>query len=161
MSFTDVAGVVGRSPAAVRQLASRARQHVDGGRPSVPAHPSPSRRILVTAFAAACAGGDLEGLVTLLDPDVEWRADGGGKVTATRQTGHGAGEVARWLLGIHCGTRRPWSGWPPSTAGPGLVVRDGGGVLTVVSFTIDRGRITALDVIRNPDKLAALRELAD
>jgi RNA polymerase sigma-70 factor (ECF subfamily) len=45
--------------------------------------------------------------------------------------------------------------------GPGLVVRDGGGVLTVVSFTIDRGRITALDVIRNPDKLAALRELAD
>jgi RNA polymerase sigma-70 factor (ECF subfamily) len=45
--------------------------------------------------------------------------------------------------------------------GPGLVVRDGGGVLTVVSFTIDRGRITALDVIRNPDKLAAARELAD
>jgi RNA polymerase sigma-70 factor (ECF subfamily) len=45
--------------------------------------------------------------------------------------------------------------------GPGLVVRDGGGVLTVVSFTIDRGRITALDVIRNPDEMAALRELAD
>jgi RNA polymerase sigma-70 factor (ECF subfamily) len=159
MSFTDVAGVVGRSPAAVRQLASRARQHVDGGRPRFPPTPAQQEE-LVTAFAAACAGGDLEGLVALLDPDVVWRADGGGKVTATRQTAHGAGEVARWLLAF---MRHPPTLVRLATVngGPGLVVRDGGGVLTVVSFTIDRGRITALDVIRNPDKLAAVRELAD
>ena len=89
-----------------------------------------------------------------------WRADGGGKVTATRQTALGAGEVARWLLGF---MRHPPTLVRLATVngGPGLVVRDGGGVLTVVSFTIDRGRITALDVIRNPDKLAAIRELAD
>jgi RNA polymerase sigma-70 factor (ECF subfamily) len=159
MSFTDVAGVVGRSPAAVRQLASRARQHVDGGRPRFPPTPAQQEE-LVTAFAAACAGGDLEGLVTLLDPDVVWRADGGGKVTATRQTAHGADEVARWLLGF---MRHPPTLVRLATVngGPGLVVRDGGGVLTVVSFTIDRGRITALDVIRNPDKLAAVRAQAD
>ena len=154
MSFAEVAGVVGRSPAAVRQLASRARQHVDGGRPRFPPTRAQQEE-LVTAFAAACAGGDLEGLVALLDPGVVWRADGGGKVTATRRVAHGADEVARWLLSF---MRRPPTlvRMASVNGGPGLVVRDGGGVLTVVAFTVDRGRITALDVIRNPDKLTAL-----
>lgn len=103
MSFAEVAGVVGRSPAAVRQLASRARQHVDGGRPRFP--PTQAQQgELVTAFAVACAGGDLEGLVALLDPGVVWRADGCGKVTATRRVARGADEVARWLLSF---MRRP------------------------------------------------------
>jgi RNA polymerase sigma-70 factor (ECF subfamily) len=156
MSFAEVAAVVGRSPAAVRQLASRARQHVDGGGPRFPPTRAQQEE-LVAAFAAACAGGDLEGLVALLDPGVVWRADGGGKVTATRPVARGADEVARWLLSF---MRRP-----PTlvrmaivNGSPGLVVRDGGGVLTVVAFTVDRGRITALDAIRNPDKLTALPE---
>jgi RNA polymerase sigma-70 factor (ECF subfamily) len=159
MSFTEVAGVVGRSPAAVRQLASRARQHVDGGRPRFP--PTPVQQVeLVTAFATACAEGDLEGLVTLLDPDVVWRADGGGKVIAALPVGHGADEVARWLVAF---MRRPPTlvRMASVNGGPGLVVRDGGGVLTVVAFTIDAGRISALDVVRNPDKLAAVRGLGD
>jgi RNA polymerase sigma-70 factor (ECF subfamily) len=156
MSFAEVAGVVGRSPSAVRQLASRARQHVDQGRPRFPPTRAQQEE-LVTAFAAACAGGDLEGLVALLDPGVVWRADGGGKVTATRRVAHGADEVARWLLSfMH---RPPTLVRMASVNGsPGLVVRDGGGVLTVVAFTVDRGRITALDAIRNPDKLTALPE---
>jgi RNA polymerase sigma-70 factor (ECF subfamily) len=159
MSFTEVAGVVGRSPAAVRQLASRARQHVDGGRPRFPPTAAQQEE-LVTAFAAACAEGDLEGLVTLLDPGVVWRADGGGKVIAALPVGHGADEVARWLLAF---MRRPPTlvRMASVNGGPGLVVRDGGGVLTVVAFTIDAGRITALDVVRNPDKLTAVREAGD
>ena len=141
--------------AAVRQLAARARQHVDRGRPRFPPTRAQQEQ-LVTAFAAACAG-DLEGLVALLDPGVVWRADGGGQVTATRRIARGADEVARWLLSF--------MRLPPTlvrmasvNGSPGLVVRDGGGVLTVVAFTVDRGRITALDAIRNPDKLTALPE---
>jgi RNA polymerase sigma-70 factor (ECF subfamily) len=143
----------------VRQLASRARQHVYGGRPRFP--PSAAQQEeLVTAFAAACAEGDLEGLVALLDPHVVWRADGGGKVTAASPVARGAGEVARRLLGFM--RRPPTQVRMASVNGiPGLVLRDGGGVLTVVAFTIDDGRITALDVIRNPDKLTAVRERGD
>ena len=161
MSFTEIATVVGRSPVAVRQLASRARQHVDAGRPRFPPTPAQQEE-LVRAFAAACAQGDLAGLVALLDPDVVWRADGGGKVTASRRVAHGADEVGRWLLGF---TRLPPTLVRMATVNgaPGLVVRDGGGVLTVLAFTVDRGRITALDAVRNPDKLTAVRErgLAD
>lgn len=81
----------------------------------------------------------------------EYRVD---LVTAARRIARGPDEVVRWLLGF---MRQP-----PTlvriasvNGGPGLIVRDGGGVLNVVAFTIDRGRITALDVVRNPDKLAA------
>jgi ketosteroid isomerase-like protein len=129
---------------------------LDGGGPRFPPTGAQQEE-LVTAFAAACAGGDLEGLVALLDPDVVWRADGGGKVTATRRVARGADEVARWLLSF---TRHPPTlvRMASVNGSPGLVVRDGGGVLTVVAFTVDRGRITALDAIRNPDKLTALPE---
>lgn len=154
--FEEVAGVVGRSPAAVRQLASRARRHVDEGRPRFPPTRAEQER-LVTAFAAACSNGDMQQLLALLDPEVVWRADGGGKVTAARPTAGGAANVARWLLAL---ARRP----PQSlriaivNGGPGVVMRDADGVLTVIAFTIDAGRITALDVMRNPDKLAGVPE---
>jgi hypothetical protein len=69
------------APAAVRQLAARARRHVQDGRPRFP--PTPTRqRELLAAFTSACTDGDLDRLLPLLDPDVVWRADGGGKVTA-------------------------------------------------------------------------------
>src|SRR5499427_10222359 len=79
LEFEEVAGVVGRTPAAVRQLASRARRHVEDGRPRFPPTLAQQQR-LVAAFADACGGGDMERLVTLLDPGVVWRSDGGGKV---------------------------------------------------------------------------------
>lgn len=156
--FAEVAGVVGRSPAAVRQLASRARRHVQDGRPRFPPTRAEQRH-LVAAFAAACGSGGMARLVALLDPDVVWRADGGGKATAGRPAAGGAPSVARWLLAL---ARRP----PQSmrialvNGAPGVVMRDADGVLTVIAFTIDAGRITALDVMRNPDKLAGLPEAA-
>jgi RNA polymerase sigma-70 factor (ECF subfamily) len=152
--FEEVAGVVGRTPAAVRQLASRARRHVEDGRPRFPPTRAEQQR-LVTAFAAACGSGDMEQLVALLDPEVVWRADGGGKVTAARPA-EGAQNVARWLLAL---ARRPPRSLRMATVNgaPGLVIRDADGVLTVIAFTIDAGRITALDVMRNPDKLGGVR----
>jgi RNA polymerase sigma-70 factor (ECF subfamily) len=155
LSFAEVAGVVGRSPAAARQLAARARQHVEDGRPRFPPTYAEQRE-LVAAFAAACAEGDLERLVTLLDPDVVWRGDGGGKVTSGRGA-RGAQRVAQDLVLL---TRRPprRMGTATVNGAPGLVVVDADGVLSVISFTVDSGRITAIDVVRNPDKLGAVRE---
>ncbi len=154
LAFEEVADVVGRTPAAVRQLASRARRHVEDGQPRFPPTLAQQRR-LVAAFADACGGGDLERLVALLDPGVVWRSDGGGKVSAAHPATPGARNVARWLLAL---ARRP----PRSlrmvmvNGAPGLVMRDGDGVLTVIAFTIDADRITAMDVMRNPDKLTTV-----
>jgi RNA polymerase sigma-70 factor (ECF subfamily) len=154
LSFDDVAGVVGRSPAAVRQLASRARRHVEDGRPRFPPTQAEQRE-LVAAFTAAAYEGDMERLVALLDPDVVWRTDGGGKVSALRRIERGAESVARGLIGF---TRRP----PRQTAiaevngAPGVVLVDAIGVLTVMAFTVDGGRIVAIDVVRNPDKLTGV-----
>ena len=154
LAFEEVAGVVGRTPAAVRQLASRARRHVEDGQPRFPPTLAQQRR-LVAAFADACGGGDMERLVALLDPGVVWRSDGGGKVSAARPATPGARNVARWLIAL---ARRP----PRSlrmamvNGAPGLVMRDGDGVLTVIAFTIDADRITAMDVMRNPGKLTTV-----
>ena len=154
LAFEEVAGVVGRTPAAVRQLASRARRHVEDGQPRFPPTLAQQRR-LVAAFADACEGGDMERLVALLDPDVVWRADGGGKVSAAHPATPGARNAARWLLAL--AQRPPHSLRMAMVNGaPGLVMRDGDGVLTVIAFTIDADRITAMDVMRNPDKLTTV-----
>jgi len=162
LPFEDIAGVVGRSPAAVRQLASRARRHVRGDRPRVP--PSPAQQAdLLDAFTTACADGDLQRLVSLLDPGVVWRSDGGGKVRAVPALARGAARIAGLLLGY---SRRPpqWMRTALVNGAPGLVIRDADGVLTVLALTFDAGRITEIDVIRNPDKLTAVPgfdEIAD
>jgi RNA polymerase sigma-70 factor, ECF subfamily len=155
LSFEEVARVVGRSPAAVRQLASRARAHVEQGRPRFPPTQQEQREV-VEAFEAACQAGDLERLVELLDPGVVWRGDGGGKVAAAPLE-RGAPNVARRLLAL--AHRPPLSDRMALVNGaPGLVMRDADGVLTVVSFTVDAGRIVAIDAVRNPEKLSGLPE---
>ncbi|MBB6735642.1 RNA polymerase sigma factor SigJ [Cohnella zeiphila] len=154
LSFDEVASVVNRSPAAVRKLASRARTHVEEGRPRfAPTHAE--QRELVTAFAAACQEGDLEKLVSLLDPEVVWRGDGGGKVPALARTLQGSETVARALLGF---SQRAFRGGRIAivNGAPGLVLNDPDDVLTVISFTVDGGRIAAIDAIRNPDKLTSV-----
>jgi RNA polymerase sigma-70 factor (ECF subfamily) len=109
----------------------------------------------VTAFAQACGNGDVQQLAALLDPDVVWRADGGGKATAAHPPKGGAQNVTRLLLAL--ARRPPRSVRMASVNGaPGLVMRDADGVLMVIAFTVDAGRITALDVMRNPDKLTTV-----
>jgi RNA polymerase sigma-70 factor (ECF subfamily) len=135
----------------VRQLAARARRHVDEARPRHPATREDHRGV-VEAFAVACADGDLDALLTTLGEDVVWRSDGGGHVSAMRYPLHSRARVAKAALGF---ARRI----PQASAlalvndWPGLVMRDSRGVLTVTPFTVDGGRIVAVATMRNPDKL--------
>lgn len=155
LPFGDVAEVVGRSPAAVRQLASRARRHVEAGTPRFPASPDEHARI-VAAFAGAWQAGDVDGLLAVLDPDVVFTSDGGGKITAARKPLLGADRVVQTLLGFkRSAVARKLA--PQAAPGlvnglPGFVLKDAEG-LSVFSCTIDGGRIVAIDVVRNPDKL--------
>jgi RNA polymerase sigma-70 factor (ECF subfamily) len=158
LPFETVAGVVGRSPAAVRQLAARARAHVEAGKPRFPATEEEGERI-VAAFALAWYQGDHEALLELLDPDVVFRADGGGQVPSAGKPLQGGERVARVLAGFARATAksgRETSGrFARVNGAPGLIVEDRG-TTSVFSLTIDDGRIVALDVVRNPDKLGRL-----
>ena len=161
MSSGETADVVGRTPAAVRQLATRARKHVQDGTPRFPATADQQAQI-VDAFTVAWRSGNLDSLLALLDANVTFTADGGGKVTALRQPVHGAESVARTLIvfgrvGRQAGVR----GAPVLVNGqPGVVL--GQGIETsVYSFTIDAGKIVAIHVMRNPDKLRGLPEFPD
>nr|BFE85997.1 hypothetical protein GCM10020093_085980 [Planobispora longispora] len=103
--FPEIAGVVGRSPDSVRQLASRARKRVRAEAPHRPIDLAEHRRV-VEAFVGAVTGGDFENLLSVLDPDVVWRSDGGGKVIAARVPVTGAERVAAWSGASRAGSTR-------------------------------------------------------
>jgi len=153
MSGPEVAEVVGRTPAAVRQLASRARKHVEQAAPRFPATTDEQEKV-VSAFSLAWRSGDLSALLSVLDANVTLTADGGGKVPAIRRSVSGAELIAKLLLGWYSNpaAANAW-GRPVLVNGePGLVVFDGAHP-GVWAFTVDAGRIVAIDVVRNPDKL--------
>jgi len=155
-SFEEVAGMVGRTPSAARQLAFRGRQAVEARRPRYPAAPEEQEKV-VEAFRAATENGDLEALLEVLDPDVTFRSDGGGVVSAARRTFIGAERVAHIFTGMaqHFGERFRFS--PVMVNGDaGLVLGRLGMEPSVISFTVDGGRITEIDVVRNPEKLGSL-----
>lgn len=155
-SFTEVASIVNRTPQATRQLAARARHAVEARRPRYPAT-SDKQREVVDAFIAAAMAGDIAALLELLDPDVSLCSDGGGLVNAARTVFVGAARVAQIVTAM---ATRTGANFRPSPAlingAPGLVVETSDSP-SVVSFTIDAGRITEIDLIRNPDKLRTLR----
>ncbi|MFE1595572.1 RNA polymerase sigma factor SigJ [Nocardia sp. NPDC058705] len=153
MTGPEVAEVVGRTPAAVRQLASRARKHVENGTPRFPASPAEQEKV-VSAFSLAWRSGDLSSLLGILDENVVLTADGGGKVPAIRQPVRGAELIAKMLLGWYTAA----DGWGRAVlvnGMPGLVVFDGKHA-GVFSFVVDAGRVVAINVVRNPDKLRDL-----
>jgi RNA polymerase sigma-70 factor, ECF subfamily len=160
LPFDKVADVVGRSPAAVRQLASRARSHVEAGKPRFPADSEEEARI-VAAFAMAWQEGDHEALLGLLDPDAIMRADGGGHVPTAGKPLLGAERISRALVALtRASVRREEDArgrLARVNGATGLVVHDRYST-SVVSLTIDAGRITAVDIVRNPDKLRGLTE---
>lgn len=153
LSGPEVAEVVGRTPAAVRQLASRARKRVEDGTPRFPASPDEHEKV-VSAFAVAWRSGDMSALLGLLDSGVTLTADGGGKVPAIRKPLRGAELIAKMLFGWYRAgaAEAAWGRMARVNGLPGLVMFDGHHV-GVFSFTVDAGRITAIDVVRNPDKL--------
>ncbi|GAA3112503.1 RNA polymerase sigma-70 factor [Pseudonocardia yunnanensis] len=158
MEFTEVARVVGRTPAAVRQLAARARKRVAAGTPRLEVDRG-THEAVVAAFRCASIGGDLPTLMTMLDPDVRLTSDGGGQVRAARRPVHGAGRVARMLVGMARFLRAERQPAAVMVNGaPGLAVLEGDECDFVISLTLDGDRISRVDIIRAPDKLAPLRD---
>jgi RNA polymerase sigma-70 factor (ECF subfamily) len=154
MTFEDVASTVGRSPAAVRQLAARARKHIEAGAPRLEVDPQQHHDV-VQRFLDAAAGGDLEALVAMLDPSVVLTSDGGGRRNTARRPVHGADRVARFLLGILGQVQPGQTVMPVAVNGVlGMALYDHEQLDTVVSFTVSGGLLSRIDFIRAPEKLA-------
>jgi RNA polymerase sigma-70 factor (ECF subfamily) len=152
--FDEIAPVVGRTPAAARQLASRARRRVRGTAPAPDADLS-QQRAVVDAFLAAARSGDFDALVRLLDPDVVIRIDRGTARPARLREVRGAEAVAR--VALRGGSRLAGFARPVLVNGAaGVVVADGARRYAVAGFTIVGGRIAAVDLLADP---ARLREL--
>jgi RNA polymerase sigma factor (sigma-70 family) len=149
--FDDIAPMIERTPAAARQLASRARRRVQGAAPA----PDPDlaqQRSVVDAFYAAARKGDFDALVAVLDPDVVLRADGGPSRPGRTVVLHGARTVAEQASRAAQLSRFVRPALVNGTAGGVVVSR--GRVLAVMGFTVVDGRIVAVDVLYDPDRLA-------
>ncbi|WP_406352278.1 RNA polymerase sigma-70 factor [Streptomyces sp. NBC_01635] len=154
--YSDIAALLDRGEPAVRQLAARARKHVEERRPRYDVDPA-QRRDLTERFLAAAAGGDLEGLMKLLAPDVRLVGDSGGKSRAPLRVLESADKVGRFLVGV---TRK---GFPDASVrllelngGPAALVLIGGRPDTVFQLDVVDGRVQVVYIIRNPDKLRSL-----
>lgn len=152
--FEQIASIVGRSPEAVRQLASRARRRVRRAAPQPDADLAVQRSV-VDAFLAASRSGDFEHLLAVLDPDVVLRSDGGGTGPLARPPIVGAAAVARRLQTT--GPRfAAFAKHVVVNGAAGVIVRAPGQSPVVVAFTVSDGRIAAIDLVGDPQKLAGL-----
>jgi RNA polymerase sigma factor (sigma-70 family) len=149
--FEEIAPIVDRSPAAARQLASRARKRVRGASPA----PDPDlarQREVVDAFLAAARAGDFEALLEVLDPDVVFRVDVGGTGPAAREPLVGAAAVAQQIL-ARGAAFAPLARPAIVNGAAGAVVAPHGITIAVVGFTVADGRIVEIDVVADPAKL--------
>lgn len=153
MPFGEVAAVVGRSPASVRQLASRARRHVHEQAPSPSADAAGHRRV-VEAFEAAATSGDLVTLIRLLDPEVVLVSDGGGVVTSPLKPVTGVDRVARFVLAVITKAHDEGRLERVDVNGaPGFAAYYHGDLAGIVSVTVAEERVTRVDIVRAPGKL--------
>jgi RNA polymerase sigma factor (sigma-70 family) len=151
--FEEIGPIVGRSPAAARQLASRGRRRVQGAAP-VPDPDLARQRRVVDAFLAAARGGDFDALVAVLDPDVVLRADRGAVPARSLTEIHGAAAVAGSALSFQ---RSGYSVQPALVNGAaGVVSTAHGQPVSVMSFTITSGKIVAIDILADPERLRHL-----
>jgi RNA polymerase sigma-70 factor (ECF subfamily) len=158
LPYEEIGAAVGKSAAAARQIAHRAREHVAARRPRVPVSRTEQQEV-VDRFLDAVRLGELQGLLEVLAPDVVVVADGGGLVAATRRPIVGAERVARFLMGAV--EIEGFSVTPVWLNGsPGAQIDFGGAVDTAVGLTVEDGRITRIYAIRNPHKLSGLDGVA-
>ncbi|MER6858936.1 RNA polymerase sigma factor SigJ [Streptomyces pilosus] len=154
--YAEIAAMLDRGEPAVRRLAGRARRHVEERRPRYDVDPA-LRRDLTERFLAAASGGDMAALMELLAPDVRLVGDSGGKSRAPLRVLESADHVGRFLLGV---ARKEAQDLTVHVlelnAGPALLVLSGGRPDSVVQLGIADGRVQAVYVIRNPDKLRSL-----
>jgi RNA polymerase sigma-70 factor (TIGR02957 family) len=153
--YDEVAAAVAKTPAAVRQIAHRAKAHVAARRPRVEVDPG-EKRVVVERFQEAVRTGDLQALLDVLAPDVLLVADGGGVVSAARRPIQGAEKVAKFLalLGKLAPGAQLGSMW--INGEPAVRIDLDGSLDTVVSLVVEGGRISRIYSVRNPEKLTRL-----
>jgi RNA polymerase sigma factor (sigma-70 family) len=151
VSFDEVAEIVGRSPEAARQLASRARRRVRGGAPPRDPDLALQRRV-VDAFLAAARAGDFDALIAVLDPDVTFRIHAAAGDPRARPPVTGAEAVAERLLTR--GARFAPRARPALVNGAaGVIVIEKDKTISAVEFTVTEGRVAAIDLVLNPERL--------
>ena len=152
--FDEIAPIVQRSPAAARQLASRARRRIKGSAP-VPDGDLARQRAAVDAFLAAARGGDFDALLELLDPDVVVRADVGAVPAGASRVIRGAPAAAEQAIAF---ARRlgPFARPALVNGTAGIVAAPGGRPFSVLGFTVTGGRIVEIDILADPARLARL-----
>ena len=158
--YDEIAEAIGKTPAAVRQIAHRAREHVGARRPRVQVSRA-EQEAVVERFLAAVRGGDMQALLDVLAPDAVLVADGGGVASAARRPIEGANRVAVLLGGLTKldGVFELTPMW--LNGGPAARVDLDGAMDTVVSLVIEGGRVTRIYAVRNPHKLARLGQEAE
>jgi RNA polymerase sigma factor (sigma-70 family) len=153
LPFEDIAPMVGRTPTAARQLASRARRRVKGADVRAPDPDLGRQREVVDAFFAAARGGDFDALVAVLDPGVVLRIDAGARHPSQSMEIHGAGPVARQALTGLSSALRVAHVHPALVNGAaGVVISVRGRPLTVIGFTVADGRIVEMDAVADPER---------
>ncbi len=150
--FDEIAGIVGRSTAACRQLATSARRRVAQSRGRLVSRGEHDE--VVRAFSAAAQSGDLARLIAVLDPDVVLRSDGGGVVTAARKPVFGADRVARFILGVLVKSPTVEVTEQETNDGLGFAMWDGGRIVGVVTVIVAAGVVSDVWMVLNPDKLS-------
>ena len=157
MPHAEIAGILGRSEAAVRQLALRARGHVREGGARFETDQETRRRV-TERFLEASLGGDVEALMEVLAPGVTLVADGGGRVRAPLHPVHGAEKVVRFLVAV---ATRPGQDARAHIAqvngGPGIVVSSEGVPVAVLVLDVDGGVVRTVHLVANPEKLDGVR----
>lgn len=156
VGYDEIAEAVDRSPAAVRQIAHRARQHVEARRPR---ETVPPRQVAATleSFRRAIDTGDLQGLLDVLAPDVVLVSDGGGRKQAALRPIVGAEKALRFFAGIMAKTPGTITSGPTSVNGtPALEFRIDGELDGVLAVRLEAGHVTGLYYVRNPEKLTRL-----
>jgi RNA polymerase sigma-70 factor (ECF subfamily) len=154
--YDEIAAATDRSAAAVRQLAARARKHVEARRPR--AAPSSDTEEVTARFVLAAATGELQPLMDVLAPDVVLLSDGGGIKRAALRPLHGADKVARWFAGV---LRKEADveftvDWTNANGQPAALLFADGELDSVGTVTVEDGRITRIYLVRNPEKLTGL-----
>lgn len=157
LPFAEIAATLERGEAAVRQLAARARKHVEERRPRFDVDPA-QQRDLTERFLAAATEGDLDGLMALLAPDVRLVGDSGGKSKAPVRVIESADKVGRFVAGASRQGGAEWFDFRLTeiNGGVGLLALDGGKLDAALQLGIVDGKVQYIYIVRNPDKLHSL-----
>lgn len=156
--YPAIAEITGKSASACRQIVSRAKEKF-GQQPAKPATATHQAERLVKHFLAAAQSGELSELLALFTDDAVLYSDGGGRVRAALRPIHGPDRISRMFIGL----RRLHSEVSPPprfvaiNGSPGLIMRHGDGSLSAMTFAFEGDRVKAVYVVRNPEKLAAIR----